>query len=93
MPQEECVGAILKGYNNKDYEQFLEWIKNAQSDRILELSRKYLDSEKKSRCVFGKEVPEGFVEEKLSSFIWMNWFFQLFGLECTFVYLLKGWIR
>jgi hypothetical protein len=44
-------------------------VKNAESKDLLRIGRKYLDSKRKSRCVFGKEVPEGFREEKLSDFI------------------------
>lgn len=60
VPQEECLGSIMKEYTAEQYEQYLEWVKNAESKDLLEVGRKYLDSSRKSRCVFGKEVPEGF---------------------------------
>jgi hypothetical protein len=59
----------MKEYSVEQYEQYLNWVKNAESDDLLKAGRKYLDGEKKSRCVFGKEVPEGFKEEKLSNLI------------------------
>ena len=68
-PQEECIGSIMKEYSVEQYEQYLEWVRNAESEELLKLSRKYFDPTKKSRCVFGKEVPEGFIEEKLSDLI------------------------
>ncbi len=59
----------MKEYSVEEYEQYLEWVKNAESADLLKAGRKYLDASKKSRCVFGKEVPEGFKEEKLSDLI------------------------
>jgi hypothetical protein len=34
---------ILKNYDIKRYEQFLEWVKSADSTRIIETGRKFLD--------------------------------------------------
>jgi hypothetical protein len=59
----------MKGYSVEEYEQYLEWVKNVGSEELLKTGRKYLDASNKSRCVFGKEVPEGFKEEKLSDLI------------------------
>ncbi len=69
IPQEECLGGIMKEYSVEEYEQYLEWVKNVKSEELLKTGRNYLDPIKKSRCVFGKEVPEGFKEEKLSDLI------------------------
>jgi hypothetical protein len=52
----------MKGYSVEEYEQYLEWVNNVGSEELLKTGRKYLDGSKKSRCVFGKEVPEGFKE-------------------------------
>lgn len=54
IPQEECIGSIMKEYSGEQYEQYLNWVKNAQSEDLLKGGRKYLNSDKKSRCVFGK---------------------------------------
>jgi hypothetical protein len=36
---------------------------------VVETGRRYLVDEKKSKCLFGRKCPEGFVEEKLKDYL------------------------
>lgn len=65
VPQSRCLAQILKDLTNEDRNAFRQFIKDANWEQVKKTGVKYLHNVPKSRVIFGKDVPEGFKEEKL----------------------------
>ena len=68
-PQYHGLSQLLKKYSDEQLEEYREALKKATFEDTVRAGQKYLRKELSSRCVFGRECPEGFSNEKLKDYL------------------------